>query len=188
VSPQGSGTDAFDWSVYNRIPDKVFRRRMGKQPHVRRACRDNRPYTEVPFTIPGVLVEGTYPPMWAVDRDYWIAGISAEVGLHSEAHPNDGTPQSVDAQFNVRVWERDETAGDAYILNNNDRLRIAPGEHRDAVNELDDGILTESDMNLRRLKRGEHVAVQVIVAADTENAVITVELVPYPWPDRDELP
>ncbi len=162
---------------FNHVPDKVYRRRVGRTPHSRRACRDNKPYVLVPWTIGGDLIAGQYPPYWIADRDYWIAGAHATL---------DEPPSGGSTAFNLVVSRRG--AGElGRILNNDERLRIESGENEDSLDETRDGIMQKSDLNLRRLKRGDRVNVEVTETAPTpgNHAVVVLELVPYPWPERE---
>lgn len=161
---------------YHHVPDKVFRRRVGRRPHARRTCRDNRPYVIVPWTFPGALTAGEHPPYWIADRDYWIAGCHATVDQDSS---------SGDITINAHVTRRG--SGDlGNIMQSDTRLRIEPGELEDSLDEARDGIMEESDLNIKRLKRGDRVHVEIVSAGTgAEHLVFVLELVPYAWPERE---
>jgi hypothetical protein len=164
--------------MYSDVPDKVHRRRVGRRPHKRRSCRDNRPYVVVPWTIGGDLVAGQYPPYWLADRDYWIAGAHATV---------DDPPTGDDLAFNLRVTRRTEGVLGT-IMTSDTRLRIEPGENEDSLDETRDGILEESHLNIKRLKRGDRVNVvctNIGSGNPGNHAVVVLELVPYAWPERE---
>jgi hypothetical protein len=131
----------------------------------------------VPWTIGGDLIAGDYPPYWIADRDYWIAGAHATL---------DEGPAGGATAFNMRVTRRGE--GElGNIMSNDARLRIEAGENEDSLDEARDGIMEESDLEIKRLKRGDRVNVTVTQTAPTpgNHAVVVLELVPYPWAERD---
>ncbi len=162
--------------MWQDVADRVHRRRVGRVPHKRRSCRDNRPYVMVPWTIPTALIAGEYSPYWTADRDYWIAGCHATVYEPSS---------SGDITVNAHVTRRG--SGDlGNIMASDSRLRIEPGELEDSLDETRDGIMEESDLNIKRLKRGDRVHVEIVSAGTgAEHLVFELELVPYPWPERE---
>lgn len=170
--PGGLPSDRF-----HHVPDRLHRKRVGRQPHARRDCRDDRPYVIVPWTIGGDIALGEYPPYWPADRDYWIAGAHATL---------DEAPSGGATAFNFRVTRRGSgTLGS--IMNNDERLRIESGENEDSLDETRDGIMEESDLNIKRLRRGDRVNVTATQTAPTpgNHAVVVLELVPYAWPERE---
>jgi hypothetical protein len=161
---------------YSHVPDKVYRRRVGRTPHARRSCRDNRPYVVVPWTLPGAVTTGEHPPYWIADRDYWIAGCHATVDTPSS---------SGDIQINAHVTRRG-TGDIGNIMTSDTRLRIEPDENEDSLDEARDGIMEESDLHIKRLKRGDRVHVEIVAdGTGAEHLVFVLELVPYPWPERE---
>ncbi len=161
----------------------AHRRTLVRPVHKVRVCHDNRPYVAVPFTIPGVLDDIDYGPMWPVDRDYYVARLTLNLGRHSDAtHPNDGTPAGQSILANMRRVSQDLTEDDP-ILGSDARLRIAVNHHRDAINNEEDGPYEVSDFNIRRLAEGEYIYprfTQVGTTRPGTGAVITAVLVPIP--------
>lgn len=169
-------------SGYHRgkyIPNKVQRRALARPVHKRRVCSDDKVYNPVPFTIQGPIVAGDYTA-WTVDKDYWVARVSAEVGKHvSGTHPSDGTPSGT-LTANVRRVTKNGGA-DGAVLASDSRLVINSGKHVDAVNNEDVGDFTEADFAIKRVYRGEQLYVRVINAGSAQGTlVVTVILVPQP--------
>lgn len=147
----------------------------------RRICDDNRNYVPVQFTIPGVLSVGDKGPMWRADRDYYIARVFANVGLHKDGtHPNDGTPSGSDITVQVaRVLVDYSATGN--VLASDSRVRIQPGEHHDSSNTDEDGDFVGTDLNIKKLKYREHIypVVGAVGSGRPGTAmVVTVMLVP----------
>lgn len=166
-----------------QIPSKAQRRTTLRPVYKRRICRDNRVYVSVPFTIPGVVAAVDYGPMWRVDRDYWVARITANAGRHDDAtHPNDGTPSGSDMVMNLRRVTVDLT-DDQGILASDARLRIGQNHHQDAVNDSEDGAYSTDDFNIHLLEEGEHVYLSVSQVGSTRpgtGLVTTIVMVPIP--------
>jgi len=165
------------------VPRMTRRATLIPKPHKRRLCQDNRNYVFIPFTIPGAVAATDYGPMWRVDRDYWIARITANVGRHdTDTHPNDGTPGGNSIRVNMRRVSRDLTTDEA-ILVSDTRLHIAENHHQDAVNDEEDGEAQKNDFQIHRLNQGQHIYPRItLVGSDRpgNGLVVTAVLVPIP--------
>lgn len=162
-------------------PEKVRRRLTTRTIHKRRLCKDNRAYFSVPFTITGDIVVGDYAPMWRVDRDCWIAGITANIGKHdASTHPADGTPSGSTLEVNMRRVSTDLST-DAAIIATDSRLSIDIDHHQDWANDNENGAYVESDFNVPTLTEGEHVYVRVgQVGSGRPGSFLVVTLVLVP--------
>ena len=148
-----------DWEA--SVPEKVVRRKLAREPRKRRLCRDNRPYHTVPFTIPGDVEVADYKPMWRVDRAYWVAGVTANIGLHDAGtHPDDGTPSGSPLRVGLRRVSAD-LSSDVSILDADTRIAIDINHHEDWANDNANGALELSHFNVHELAMGEHVYVSV---------------------------
>ncbi len=171
------------FQTFQHISSKVHRRTVNRPVYKRRTCSDNRAYFTVPFTFASTLTvrDGS---MWRVDRDYWIARITANVGTHVEAtHPNDGTPSGQSIKVNMQRVKGDDLSQDNKILVSNDRLNIAINHHQDAINDEEDGPADESDFSIKFLKEGDHIyphIIQVGSGRPGTNMVVAIVLVPIP--------
>lgn len=171
------------FQTFQHIPSKVHRRTTNRPVYKRRTCSDNRAYFTVPFTFESPLTvrDGT---MWRVDRDYWIARLTAEVGRHDEAtHPNDGTPSGASIKVNMQRIRAEDMSQDNKILVSNDRLNIAIDHHQDAINDEEDGPSDESDFSIKHLKEGDHIyphIIQVGSGRPGASMVVAIILVPIP--------
>jgi hypothetical protein len=170
------------FKTFQHIPSKVHRRTLDRPVYKRRTCSDNRAYFTVPFTFVGPLTvrDGS---MWRVDRDYWIARLTANVGLHIDGtHPNDGTPSGASIKVNMQRVKKDLSA-DNKILVSNDRLVIPINRHQDAINDEDDGPYDESDFSIKHLAEGEHIYPHIIQIGSGRpggTMVVSIVLVPIP--------
>lgn len=165
------------------VPSKVRRRGLARPVYNRRLCRDDRNYVFIPFTIQGVLTTGNFGPMWKVDRNYWIARIILNVGRHDDAtHPADGTPSGAAIVGNMRRVTKD-LSGDAGILANDSRLKVAINHHQDVMNDDEEGDSVQGDFAILMLTTGEHIyprLTQVGSGRPGTAAVMTAVLVPVP--------
>jgi hypothetical protein len=172
------------FQTFQHVPSKVHRRSLSRPVYKRRTCSDNRAYFTVPFTILGVQTVADFSPMWRVDQDYWIARLTANVGLHNEStHPNDGTPGGSSIKLNMRRVKGSNLSDDNKILVSNDRLNIAINHHQDSINDEDDGAFDESDFSIKHLAEGDHIyptVTQVGSGRPGTHLVISIVLVPIP--------
>ena len=156
---------------------KSYQRDIGKLLRIRerRFCHDDRPYNSVPFTITGDVVAQNYEPMWRVDRNYYIASVTATCGLHLDAtHPLDGTPHGGNLKVNMRRITAD-LQNDDPILASDNVLDIAEDAHRDEANR------SENEFAILKLTEGESVYVRVVAIGSERagrNLVVTITLVP----------
>ncbi len=172
-------------STHRQVASKVHRRTgLARPVYKRRTCSDNRAYSTVPFTIPGDVEAINYGPMWRADRDYWVARLTANVGLHIEgSHPTDGTPGGHDLVCNMRRVDAADNSNDQAILVSDGRLRIPENRHRDAVNDEDDGAFSVDDFNIHRLAEGDHIYPAISAVGTTRpgtGLVVSIVLVPIP--------
>lgn len=172
-----------NFQTFQHVPSKVHRRDAIARPvFKRRTCDDNRAYFTVPFTFTSTLTvrKGS---MWKVDRHYWIARLTADVGLHVDAtHPVDGTPSGQAIKVSMRRVLAD-LSGDASILNSDSRLNIPINQHQDAINDENDGAADESDFNIKILHEGDHIypsITQIGSGRPGTNLVVAIVLVPIP--------
>lgn len=169
-----------------QVPSKVQRRSLARPPHKLRLCQDNRNYVSVPFTIQGPITIADYGPMWRVDRDYWVARVTVNIGKHDDAlHPNDGTPSGRTAVFNLRRVRRDvsDVFTDDPVLTSDNRLVIHENHHEDAVNDEQEGAFIEGDFAIQRLQEGDHLYPRVLhigTGRPGTAAVVTAVLIPIP--------
>lgn len=166
-----------------QIPGEAHRRNLMRKPHKVRICRDDRVYVSVPFTISGVVQAINYGPMWRVDRDYWVARVTANIGRHDDAtHPNDGTPSGQSMRINLQRVKAD-LSSDVGLMNSDGRLNIGINHHQDAVNDAEEGIVQSGDFAIHRLFMGEHLYPRVIRVGSGRpgtGLVVTAVLVPIP--------
>ena len=155
----------------------------------RRLCKDNRPYFAVPITTIGAVSVFHYPNGWAVDRPYWIARVTATAGVHDDdTHPDDGAPQGQAIRIQL-VREQEDESGQGNILDQDTRIRIDASTHRDVITTGDEGPFNDSHLNIKRLFPGEVVSLNITQVGSTSPGgpvTVTLMLVPYPWPGRDE--
>lgn len=167
-----------------QVPGVAQRRTTVRPVHSVRTCHDNRPYEVVPWTIPpAAVVAGRFQEPWVAHRDFWIARATATAGRHDTGtHPNDGTPggQAINVNLARITFEEDD---EQYIITNNSRLHIPANNHRDAVNDSDDGKFEVDDFRLHRLGEGDTVYVDLLQVGSTRTGspiVVTLVVVPIP--------
>lgn len=168
-----------------QTPPKVHRKGLIRPVYKRRICRDGRAYVTVPYTIRGPLVVGQYDPGFPMDRDYWIARLTASVGRHDpDTHPTeDGTPSGQDIKVNVRRVAAEDDNDDQAILVSDARLRIAVDHHNDAINNEDDGPYSVDDFNLHHLDAGDQPYVDILqVGSGRPGTTIVVSMILVPIP------
>ena len=173
-----------NFQTFQHVPSKVHRRvALAKPVFKRRTCDDNRAYFTVPFTFADVLTVADGAPMWRVDRRYWVARVTANVGLHDDGtHPNDGTPSGTAIRVNMmRVKGTDLTTSS--ILNSDSRLNIQPDHHQDAINDEEDGPADQGDFNVKILQTGDHIFPRILQVGSGRpgtKMVVSIVLVPVP--------
>jgi hypothetical protein len=150
----------------------------------RRTCQDNRAYFTVPFTFASTLTVSDGSPMWRVDRNYWVARVTANVGLHVEGtHPNDGTPSGQAIRVNMMRVKGDDLATTTGILASDSRLNVPINQHQDAINDENDGAADESDFTVKILHDGDHLFPRIFAVGSGRpgtKMVVSIVLVPIP--------
>lgn len=183
AEPQAGIVPASGMHYAKNIPGPAHRRSLLRPVHKIRTCRDGRPYAFIPFTIQGELTVDNFGPMWRVDRDYWIARITANVGRHVDAdHPDDGCPQGSAIKVQMHRVNVAETDDDPILASGN-RLNIPADHHRDAVNDDEDGSYVKGDFLIHRLNEHQHIYPEITQVGSTyagSGLVVTAVLVPIP--------
>lgn len=89
------------------------------------------------FTISRKAVVKEYRPRWTADRDYLIKKVRVVAGNHDpDTHPDDGCPRGSDLViqlFKYPVTWDDGTGSRVRVFNNEGRLRVPAGKHRDTA-------------------------------------------------------
>lgn len=144
------------------VPSKVHRRDLTAKVRKRRICVDDRNYVPIAFTIPSTNIgPGDYAPMFPIDRELWVAKVTAECGLHdSGSHPADGAAVD-EITINIRVVSADLST-DTALISSDSRLRIAQDEHQDTITNGTDLGWSGSNFNFRTLEPGMHIYVRIV--------------------------
>jgi hypothetical protein len=174
-----------NFQTFQHVPSKVNRRVAISRPvFKRRTCQDNRAYVTVPFTFTNPLTVRDGAPMWRADRHYWIARVTANVGLHVEGtHPNDGTPSGQSIKANMMRVKGTDLSTVTGILVSNARLNIPINQHQDAINDENDGAASEGDFAVKILQEGDHIfprISQVGSGRPGTTMVVSIVMVPIP--------
>lgn len=151
------------------VPEKVHRRDITARVKRRRTCNDERPYFPVTWTIPAEVVGvGDFGPIWAADRDFWIAGVKATM---------DSDAGGSDVELNIR-WLSYSGSTDSPVLNSDSRVHIEVGQQVDAPSRGDTASLDEPDFNIITLLRGEKAYPRITQFGSGDRMEITLQLVP----------
>lgn len=163
-------------SFDQRIPEQVHRSDFTAKVRKRRICVDDRNYAPVPFTTTEAVQAGDYEPSFPIDKDYWVARVTAEIGLRGQSGS-----ATTEVRANIRVVS--PNGADQAMIASDSRLRIPVGEHIDAISAETDEDWRRGFLNIDQLRRGQSMYLRVLQGSGGR-LVVTVWLVPVRYPEE----